>query len=465
MTTVRKFPSIYHQHHQHYVDAGYQPRPVTPGSKKCLVPGWSADVATVAADDGQSYGLGLRLGTKLPDGTFLVVLDVDRDEFVKLARALVPSPCGRIGRKGIALFARVAEPTGAFDLKLADGSKAGELLGTGSHCVIPPTVHPDTKRPYDWTDRPLLEVHYQLLPLLDLELVTTVFVSKRLAQVMSGDTTHNALFEFIGELAYVSDDFDYIAQVVAACFPDGYRGDSLKELPRMMRDTARKYETGEWTRAQAAGGAPAFSEDHLALVFAERYGNEFRHVKNLGWLRWDGQRWSPDDRKTVFDCARALCREFAARAHKTLKRTVASAKTRAAIVSLAESDQRLAAVADEFDQDPWLLNIPGGTLELKTGRLRPHDPSDRITKITATTPDRNCSTPVWTAFLGRVTGGDGALQAYLQRRCGYELTGVTDEHALFFDYGTGANGKSTYLRTITGIAGDYARPVPMEALL
>ena len=76
--------SIYHQQFQRYVDAGYQPRPVEPGTKKCPIKGWSADVATVSVPSGPNYGLGLRLGTRLADGTCLVALDVDRDEFVRL---------------------------------------------------------------------------------------------------------------------------------------------------------------------------------------------------------------------------------------------------------------------------------------------------------------------------------------------------------------------------------------------
>ena len=68
----------------------------------------------------------------------------------------------------------------------------------------------------------------------------------------------------------------------------------------------------------------------------------------------------------------------------------------------------------------------------------------------------------WNAFLNRVTGGDADLIAFLQRVVGYALTGVTREHALFFLYGTGANGKSTFLNAITGAMGDYCRTAPIE---
>src|SRR5947208_3298193 len=107
ITDIRT-PSVYHYHCKSYVKAGYQPRPCEPGTRKCEIPGWQNDVATVAVPFG-NYGLGLRLGTVLPDGTILVVYDFDDDRLVTVAQALVPSPVGRIGSKGIALFARVAD--------------------------------------------------------------------------------------------------------------------------------------------------------------------------------------------------------------------------------------------------------------------------------------------------------------------------------------------------------------------
>jgi putative DNA primase/helicase len=80
---------------------------------------------------------------------------------------------------------------------------------------------------------------------------------------------------------------------------------------------------------------------------------------------------------------------------------------------------------------------------LRSGEKRDHNPDDYITKITGVAPDDSMPTPLWDAFLKHITNGDAELELYLQRKTGYELTGVTREHALFFSYGTGANGKST----------------------
>lgn len=89
-------------------------------------------------------------------------------------------------------------------------------------------------------------------------------------------------------------------------------------------------------------------------------------------------------------------------------------------------------------------------------------PGDYLTKITAVAPDPLCPIPLWQAFLERVTGGNVEYIKFLQRVCGYGLTGLTNEHALFFCYGTGANGKSTFVNTVTGCIGDYHRSAPIE---
>jgi putative DNA primase/helicase len=109
-----------------------------------------------------------------------------------------------------------------------------------------------------------------------------------------------------------------------------------------------------------------------------------------------------------------------------------------------------------------MLNTPGGVVDLRTGEIRKHKAEDYLTKITGASPDPTCPIPTWLAFLDRVMGGDVTLIAFLRRLTGYALTGSTREHALAFLYGTGANGKSTLLNAVTGIASDYHRTAPIE---
>jgi putative DNA primase/helicase len=209
---------------------------------------------------------------------------------------------------------------------------------------------------------------------------------------------------------------------------------------------------------------PAFSDEELALRFAERHGGELRYVAAWGrWLRWDGTRWLFDDTLYAYDLSRRICREVAAGCNKAkVANAIAAAKTVAAIERLAKADRRHAATVDQWDADIWLCNTPGGVIDLHTGEVRPHRPDDYMTRITGVTADARCPTPIWRAFLERVTAGDTELIAFMQRLAGYALTGATSEHALAFLYGTGANGKSTFLNAVTGCAGDYHRAAPIE---
>jgi putative DNA primase/helicase len=102
-------------------------------------------------------------------------------------------------------------------------------------------------------------------------------------------------------------------------------------------------------------------------------------------------------------------------------------------------------------------------VDLRSGAIRAHRREDRMTKITTAIP-RGVS-PIWRAFLNDITGGDAELMAYLQVMVGYCLTGVTSEHALFFLYGTGANGKSVFVNVLTTILGDYAANAPMDTFM
>lgn len=207
------------------------------------------------------------------------------------------------------------------------------------------------------------------------------------------------------------------------------------------------------------------TEDALALSFTRRYHRDWRYVAAWGrWLVWDGQRWRSEETLAATDLIRSVCRQTAVRAdNPKVAAKLASASTVSGVERLARADRRHAATTEEWDADPWLLNTPGGVVDLKTGRMRPHERVDRMTKITTATPVGDC--PRWLAFLSDISGGDVDLQAYLQRMVGYCLTGVTSAHALFFLYGTGANGKSVFANVISTILGDYAATASMDTFV
>ena len=123
-------------------------------------------------------------------------------------------------------------------------------------------------------------------------------------------------------------------------------------------------------------------------------------------MRWDGTRWQQESTLLAFDLARAVCRDAAERCgNESTRGRICSAPTVAAVPTLARVDRRLAATVDQWDADPWLLNTPGGVVDLRTGETRPCRPDDYMTKITAVAPGES-PCPLWLKFLDRVTGDD-----------------------------------------------------------
>jgi putative DNA primase/helicase len=224
----------------------------------------------------------------------------------------------------------------------------------------------------------------------------------------------------------------------------------------MSEDTDNIIRLAEF---QDSGELSPAAEESLALAYAARHAHELRYVAAWGrWMRHDGTRWDFDDTLHAFDRARAICREVALDCDKTkIATAVASAKTVAAVERLAKADRRLAATTEQWDTCPWSLQDDCATIDLRTGIGRTPNPLDYITKKTSCgTAPAGTPHPLWTAFLDRITAGNVELQQFLQRYLGYCCTGITSEHKFVFAYGTGANGKSTFINTITAVLGDYA---------
>ncbi len=243
---------------------------------------------------------------------------------------------------------------------------------------------------------------------------------------------------------------EYGENIVQAKLPEGFENPILPD------------ETNDGTEDGAR--PPAFTDDALALRFAELHAGDLRYVAAWHrWLSWDGTRWQFDDTLFAYDLVRKVCRAESAQCNKPKDASVlASAKTVAAVERLAKADRRLAVTVDQWDVDQWSLNTPDGVVDLRGAQQNLHRPRDFMTKITAVAPDAACPTSKWDAFLDRITGGDSDLIGFLKRMAGYALTGSTQEHALFFLHGTGANGKSTFIYAITAVAGDYHRAAPIE---
>ena len=207
------------------------------------------------------------------------------------------------------------------------------------------------------------------------------------------------------------------------------------------------------------GNAHRFRLDHRDAA---------RYVPGLGWHIWDGQRWRPDDDgaaerlakdtalRTKRDAGTIDDTDEAAAMFKWALTTQGAPRLRA-MLELARTELQLVARAEQLDADPLRLAVANGTVDLRTGELRPHDPADLITRLAGTTYDPGAQAPTWREHLRVVFAGDDDLAAWLQRWAGYCLTGDTSEQCLVLAHGDGENGKTTTWETISRVLGSYAR--------
>lgn len=232
---------------------------------------------------------------------------------------------------------------------------------------------------------------------------------------------------------------------------------------------------------RATDGCPLSMTD---TGFAERFS--FYHKdkaifqSDAGvWLVWDGKRWNPDPKlifmrdlgmktaKTILEEIRALP-EHMKDAKKSCWQFYVKSEGRDRInagITLAAS-LGMAKPLDVFDRDHYALNCANGTVDLKTGDLMPHKKEDFITKLSPVEYDENARDEMFSQFIKSTTNGDNDLEQYLQRACGYSLTGLNHEKCLFIVYSEQTDtGKSSFVEGILAVAGDYGLSLDIETLL
>lgn len=213
-----------------------------------------------------------------------------------------------------------------------------------------------------------------------------------------------------------------------------------------------------------------------------KHGQDIRYAQGRGWFAWDGRRWrpgaEPEVQRRAVNTVRSIYIE-ASEANdfnnrKDLSEWATKSEANGAINAMIARARFLLPIstrieafddgAEAAEDAPWVLNCQNGTIDLRSGALRPHRREDLITRLAPVIYDPNATCPTWDRFLSEAQP-DEVIRAFLYRLAGYCLTGVTREHVLPIHFGKGRNGKSTYNETISTIMGDYARAVPQELML
>lgn len=212
--------------------------------------------------------------------------------------------------------------------------------------------------------------------------------------------------------------------------------------------------------------------DSIALQFAEEFETNFKHVKMWkSWHIWNGLHWEDDTTHTILREVRKFVRKIEKQINSrgeedTKKACLVVMDNLRTIMTYSEADHRFATRTDRWDQDKWILNTTSGVVDLRTGQLRPGKPDDYCRKITSVGPaDVGTPCPLFDAFLDKIFASNQELISFTWRELGYCLTGSVEEHAMFFNYGEGANGKGVMMNTIAGILGEYCTKASIETFM
>ncbi len=217
-----------------------------------------------------------------------------------------------------------------------------------------------------------------------------------------------------------------------------------------------------------------------ASRFADANLEHLRYLVGEGYAWFDDTRWARDEDGVAVRAAREIAdvmrrraqhvrealgdKDELARAWAQHARRSGSQRGIAAMIDLARSDLRLVLRPDWLDADPHLLNALNGTIDLRIGELRPHRRADLLSRRTAAPYDPGAQAPTWTKFLQRVLP-DEAERSYVQRMAGAAAIGQNDDELLHVLHGSGANGKTKFVRTVAAALGDYAATAGAELLL
>jgi P4 family phage/plasmid primase-like protien len=192
------------------------------------------------------------------------------------------------------------------------------------------------------------------------------------------------------------------------------------------------------------------------------------------WSVWDGKRWIEDNSGEAVRLAKTTVKNIYTEAAFTVDEEKRKAIGKHALRS--EGDSRITAMLHQaqsempvkleaFDQDTFAFNCEDGTLDLRTGELRPHAREDFITKLSSVVYNDQAKCPKWETFLNQIFEDDEELITFIQKAIGYSLTGSTEEQCFFIGYGTGANGKSVFLKTVAALVDEYGQQVRSETLM
>lgn len=454
---------------------------------------------------GSGGNLGLLLGTK----TGYIDVDCDCLAAVELARRVLPKPAGHFARNGESahyIYQSTSEELETLRFQQASGTII-ELRGNGAQTMIPPSIHPSGQQ-LEWAgiDSGVAYQDYSELKMLVSAIAASVVLidhwnegsrhdlalgfSGWLRKVGVGQEQVSTLVEGICELTgdmEISDRLTCVETTFAQSVGSvsGYRtladvlpDDSIRKISGWLQNghemqlaqpnlTAidgnsavglQKLISGDLTEARLADAFAKWGKNRAAYVVDDRT-----------WWIWNGRTWEQDQsgriRQQIIELLRVIMELMnSARANDLGK--ILNMETIRKVEGVAKLAQPLLERKRvDFDVNPILLNTRNGILDLEHASVCPSNPEALQSQILNVEYDPLAECPRFEAFVNDICCEDTELVEFLQRVAGYCLRGDNPDQVMFFLYGYGANGKSTFVNALMNMLGSYGRAAPISTLI
>ena len=253
--------------------------------------------------------------------------------------------------------------------------------------------------------------------------------------------------------------------------------------PKQHNDYSISIGEGKAVQAVDEEKMRAYTFDDMGNAdrFVDLFGDNVRYCyTEKKWYYYNSMKWCVDNIGVVLRMADKSVEAMKAEARLYLqadeenggdmskafeKHMKASRSNKSKKAMLNEVEHHIPVLPAQMDKYRMALNTPSGIINLKNGEMRAHNPEYYFTKITSVDCSQTAECPRWLAFLDDIFAGDKELIRYIQKAVGYSLTGSTAEQCAFFLYGTGRNGKSTFIDVIRDVFGDYAANIQPETIM
>lgn len=253
--------------------------------------------------------------------------------------------------------------------------------------------------------------------------------------------------------------------------------------PKQHNDYSISIGEGKAVQAVDEEKMRAYTFDDMGNAdrFVDLFGDNVRYCyTEKKWYYYNSMKWCVDNIGVVLRMADKSVEAMKAEARLYLqadeenggdmskafeKHMKVSRSNKSKKAMLNEVEHHIPVLPAQMDKYRMALNTPSGIINLKNGEVRAHNPEYYFTKITSVDCSQTAECPRWLAFLDDIFAGDKELIRYIQKAVGYSLTGSTAEQCAFFLYGTGRNGKSTFIDVIRDVFGDYAANIQPETIM